>query len=392
MDHIDRRAMLAGMGIAAGLAGEVLAQSTSQGNGVSADAAPRGPEPQATHRIRFAVIGLDHSHIYAITDAMIRGGGTLVAVHAADPAQLKPFLKRYGDVKVARSEAEILDDASLQLVCSAAIPDLRAPLGIRVMRAGKDFLSDKPGITTLDQLAEVRRTIRETRKKFAIMYSERLEVRAAVQAGDLVQAGAIGRVVQTINIAPHRLSAPTRPAWSFDKARYGGILTDIGSHQADQFLFYTGSTEAHVVASQTGNFAWPQYPHFEDFGDMMLTGNGGTGYVRVDWYTPDGLPTWGDGRLFILGTEGFIELRKYVDVAGRPGGNHLFITDRKGVRYMDCSKVHLPFGSQFVRDVVERTETGQGQAQTLLAAELVLTAERDAKRLSPDGPRPTTTG
>lgn len=388
MDNIDRRALLAGLGIAASVAGEALAQSVSQGNGISADMAPTRPEPGVKHRIRFAVIGLDHSHIYAITDAMIRGGGALVAVHAADPRQLVPFLKRYGDVKVARSEAEILDDKSIQLVASAAIPNLRAPLGVRVMRAGKDFLSDKPGITTLDQLAEVRRSIAETKRKFAIMYSERLEVRAAVQAGDLVKAGAIGRVVQTINIAPHRLSAPTRPAWSFDKARYGGILTDIGSHQADQFLYYTGSTEAHVVASQTGNFAWPQYPNFEDFGDMMLTGNGGTGYVRVDWYTPDGLPTWGDGRLFILGTEGFIELRKYVDVAGRPGGNHLFITDRKGVRYMDCSKVHLPFGPQFVSDVVERTEVGQNQAQTLLAAELVLMAEKNAKRLDPGSRRP----
>jgi predicted dehydrogenase len=381
MDKLDRRALIAGLGITASLAGEALAQSVSQGNGVSADAAPSGPEPGVKHRIHFAVIGLDHSHIYAITDAMIRGGGTLVAVHASEPSQLAPFKKRYGDVKVARSEAEILEDKTIQLVASAAIPDLRAPLGIRVMRAGKDYLSDKPGITDLAQLAEVRQTIRETGRKFAILYSERFEVRAAVQAGVLVKAGAIGRVVQTINIAPHRISAPSRPAWFFDKTRYGGILTDIGSHQADQFVFYTGSTEAHVVASQTGNFAWPQYPKFEDFGDMMLTGNGGTGYVRVDWYTPDGLPTWGDGRLFILGTEGYIELRKYVDIVGRPGGNHLFIADRKGVRYMDCSKVHLPFGPQFVTDIVERTEVAQNQSQALLATELVLIAEKQAKTI-----------
>ena len=378
MDPFDRRAMLVGAGLVTGLAGTALAQSTTQGNAVAAGGAPTGPDPTARHRIRFSVIGLDHSHIYAMTDALIRGGGTLVSVFAADPKQLVPFRKRYGQAKLARSEAEILEDKSIQVVASASIPDLRAPLGLRVMAAGKDFLSDKPGITSLDQLAAVRRAITATKRKFAIMYSERLEVRSAVKAGELVKAGAIGKVIQTVNLAPHRISAPTRPDWFWDVSRYGGILVDIGSHQAEQFLYYTGSTEAKVVAAQAGNVNTPAKPKFQDFGDMTMTGNGGTGYVRVDWFTPDGLPTWGDGRLVILGTEGYIELRKYVDIAGRPGGDHLFITDRNGVRYMDCSKVPLPFGPQFVTDVVERTSVAQDQAQALLAAELVLNAQRDA--------------
>lgn len=392
MDKINRRLMLGGLGmVGAGLAGAVRAQSTGRGNGITANAAPTAPDPSARHRLRFAVVGLDHPHIYSMTDALIRGGGTLVAVHASDPRQLAPYLARYGDVKVARTEAEILDDKSVQVVASASIPHLRAPLGIRVMRAGKDFLSDKPGITSLDLLAEVRRTIAATRRKFAIMYSERLEVRAAVKAGELVRAGVIGRVIQTINIAPHRMSAPTRPEWFWDVKNYGGILTDIGSHQADQFLFYTGSTEAHVVASQVGNLDTPGHPKFQDFGDMTLIGNGGTGYVRVDWFTPDGLPTWGDGRVFILGTEGYIELRKYVDIQGRPGGDHLFLADRKGTSYINCSNVPLPFGPQFVSDVTERTEVAQNQAQALLAAELVLTAQAKARKLV-NGPRPVLHG
>lgn len=381
---MHRRTMLTGAGLAglsATLPPELLAQSVTQGNAVSADAAPSAPEPTAKHRIKFGVVGLDHAHIYGMTDAMIRGGGTPVAVFASDPKQIEPFVKRYGNgVKIAKSEAEILGDKSIQLIIGAPIPDLRAPLGIRAMRAGKDYLGDKPSITSLEQLAEVRRTVKETGKKFAIMYSERLEVRSAVYAGELVAQGAIGKVIQTVNLAPHRVSAPTRPDWFWDKARYGGILTDIGSHQADQFLFYTGSTSAQVVAAQTGNFHWTDKPKFEDFGDMVVTGNGGTGYIRVDWFTPDGLPTWGDGRLFLVGTEGTIELRKYVDVAGRPGGNHLFLTDRKGVRYVDCSKVPLPFGPQFVTDVVERTSVAQDQDQALLAAELVLTAQKNATR------------
>jgi predicted dehydrogenase len=230
-------------------------------------------------------------------------------------------------------------------------------------------------------LAEVRKTIAETGRIFGIMYSERLGVPAAVQAGYLVRQGAIGKVVQTINIAPHQANPAVRPEWFWDPAKFGGILCDIGSHQADQFVYYTGSTEAQVVASQIANVRHPDRPAFQDFGDMMLTGNGGAGYVRVDWFTPDGLGVWGDGRLFILGTEGYIEVRKYIDIGGRPGGNHLFLVDGKGIRSIDCSKVVLPFGAQFTADVVNRTHTAQDQQQALLATELVLLAQKNARVL-----------
>jgi len=112
---------------------------------------------------------------------------------------------------------------------------------------------------------------------------------------------------------------------------------------------------------------------------MMLRGDRGLGYVRLDWFTPNGLGTWGDGRLFLLGTEGYIELRKYIDIAGRKGGNHLFIVDKKQTRYIDCNNVTLPFGPQFVSDIVNRTHTGQDQEQCLLAAELVIKAQKNAK-------------
>jgi predicted dehydrogenase len=383
MANKDRRDFLQ----AAGLTGMFSAVSTAAtgqaaSGSFTVDAANTSTaELPAKDHLKFAAIGLDHAHIYGMTRAVQRGGGELVSFHATDPAQIAEYRKQFGDVKLASSEDEILEDKNIQLVLGAPIPDLRAPLGVRVMKAGKDYLADKPGITTLEQLAAVRKTIKETKRKFAIMYSERLEVRSAVYAGELIRQGAIGRVVQTVNLAPHRVNAPSRPEWFFDKGRYGGILTDIGSHQADQFLYYTNSTRAKVVAAQTGNIAWPDKPKFEDFGDMTVTGNGGTGYIRVDWYTPDGLPTWGDGRLFVLGTEGYIELRKYVNVATeQKGGNHMYIVDKKEARYIDCNKVALPFGPQFVSDVVNRTEVAQDQTQALLAAELVLIAQKNATR------------
>jgi predicted dehydrogenase len=384
MDAVDRRMFLKAVG-SAGLFAALpeAAAFGAEGRGVVHEVA--APAQDAATRpkysVKFAVAGMSHDHIYGMVGAMLRGGGELVSVYAAEPERGEEFRKRFPQAKKAESVDEILNDPSIQLVLSSAIPEERAPIGIRVMQHGKDYLSDKPGITTLEQLAEVRRVQAETKRIYGIMYSERLEVRAAVKAGELVQQGAIGKVIQTINIAPHLIqypNQPPRPEWFWDPVKYGGILTDIGSHQVDQFLFYTGSKEAEVVASQVANVNHPEHAAFQDFGDVMLRGDKGLGYVRVDWFTPDGLGVWGDGRLFLLGTEGYIELRKYVDIEGRKGGNHLFIADQKQTRYIDCSQVELPFGPQFISDVVNRTETGQSQAQTLLAAELVLKAQKQA--------------
>jgi len=313
-----------------------------------------------------------------MVDAVIRGGGELASVYVEEPELLAEFTRQYPTAKVAREEREVLEDSSIALVLSSIVPVERASLGIRVMQHAKDFLVDKPGITTLEQLAEVRRVQAQTKRIYSIVYSERLENQATVKAGALVRSGAIGQVIQTIGLGPHRIHPPDRPAWFWDRSQFGGILCDIGSHQFDQFLFFTGSTHATIVASQVSNVRHPDHPTFEDFGDATVRSDKGLGYVRVDWFTPAGLPIWGDGRLTILGTDGYIEIRKYVDLAGREGGSHLFVVDQKGVRYVDAKDVELPFGRRLVDDILNRTETAMTQAHCFLATELALRAQKQA--------------
>ena len=338
--------------------------------------------PTPKESIRYSVIGINHNHIYGMVTSLTAGGGQLVSVYSREPELLPDFTKRFPNVKVAKNEAEILDDNSIQLVASAAIPVDRAPIGIRVMKSGKDYMTDKPGILTFDQFKEVKKVQKETRRIYSIVFSERLSNPASVKAGELVLSGAIGKVIQTIGLGPHRINPTSRPPWFWEPEKAGGILCDIGSHQCDQFLFYTNSKKAEVSASQVGNFNNPKYPQYCDFGDMNVRSPHATGYIRIDWFTPDGLATWGDGRTFILGTEGYIEMRKYVDIAGRKGGNHLFMVNQKETQYFDCSRVYMPYGEQLVSDVVNRTETAMSQEHCFLATELALTAQKMAYKLN----------
>lgn len=331
--------------------------------------------------IRFAAIGLNHFHIYGQTNLLLRAGAELVAFYAEEPDLAALYQKDYPQAKQVTDKRAILEDASLHLVISAAIPSERAPLGMEVMRHGKDYMSDKPGFTTLEQLAEVRRVQQETGRIYSIDYSERLETRASVKAAELVQSGAIGRVIQTVGLGPHRPRLAQRPWWFFERKKYGGIICDIASHQFEQYLFYTGETQVDVVHAQVANYAHPEHPEFEDFGDVVVRGQQSTGYIRVDWFTPDGLATWGDGRMTIVGTEGYIELRKYIDIAGRPGTDHLFLVTKEKTEYIDCKELELPYGRQLVDDIINRTETAMSQEHCFRASELALKAQAMAARL-----------
>jgi predicted dehydrogenase len=331
----------------------------------------------------FAAVALDHGHINGQCNGLVEAGGELRWVFDPDPLKVEAFRKNFPGVEVARSLNEVLEDPTLQLVAAAAVPSERGALGTKVMRAGKHYFTDKTPFTSMEQLAEARSVTTETGRKYMVYYSERLHVECAVFAGDLVQQGAIGRVVNVIGLGPHRLDADARPAWFFEKAKYGGILCDIGSHQIEQFLFYSGASDATVTSARVGNYANKQYPELEDFGDATLVAdNGATSYFRVDWLTPGGLRTWGDGRAVILGSEGYIEMRKYIDVSRDAEGNHLFLVNGEIEQHFALSgKVGFPFFGQLILDCLNGTENAMTQEHAFKAAELCLKAQAAARRV-----------
>ena len=170
--------------------------------------------------------------------------GELRYVYDPDPEKVREFQKRFPQARAASSEEEILEDSSIKLVASACIPLYRPELGLRVLSRGKNYFSDKPGFTRLEQIEKAREKVKETGLRWGIYFSERLHVESAVFAGELIKKGAIGRVVHVIGTGPHRASVENRPEWFFDPEYYGGILCDIGSHQIEQFLYYAGAKDA----------------------------------------------------------------------------------------------------------------------------------------------------
>lgn len=331
----------------------------------------------------FSVVGLDHGHVFAMVNGLLEAGATIRYVHDSDQGKVQDFLRRYPEAKPVDSEEPVLSDALTSLVVSAIRPDLRAGLGLRVLASGKDYFVDKPGMLTFDELEAVKTACEVTGRKYVVYYGERIHVEGAVFVERLIRAGRLGRVVDVTIIAPHRLNKESRPWWFFDPLRNGGILTDIGSHQIEQFLSYVGATTARVLHSTVANFANPDYPRFCDFGDVsLLADNGAVGYIRVDWFTPDGLSAWGDGRVFIVGTKATVEIRKYVDIANDRQGDQVYLVDGTGEhRYSVSGKVGFPFFGALVLDCINRTETAISQRHVFEAMRLTLQAQKDALRI-----------
>jgi predicted dehydrogenase len=332
---------------------------------------------------KFAAVALDHGHINGMCNGLTESGAELKWIYDPDADKAAALKAKHPAATIADNLDQVLQDEQIKLVAAAAVPSERGPLGCKVMQHGKDYFTDKTPFTRRDQLEDAKRVVADTGKKYMVYYSERLHVEGAVYAGQLIKDGAIGRVVQVMGLGPHRLAKHTRPDWFFDFSKYGGILCDIGSHQIEQFLYYADVKAATVVHSKVGNFNCPEHPELEDFGDATLIGdNGATNYFRVDWFTPDGLSTWGDGRLIVIGTDGYLEVRKYLDVARSSAGDQVYLVNKEGEHHIEASgTVGFPYFGQLVLDCLNRTENAMTQDHAFLAADLCLEAQEKAQRI-----------
>lgn len=335
----------------------------------------------APGEFKVAAVGLDHGHIYGMCNGLAEAGAQISLVYDPDPVKVRQFISQYPGAAAASSAEEIYE-SDVELVATAAIPSDRAEIAVQAILHGKDAFSDKPSMTSLEQINRLRSLTASTGRKYFTYFSERLHVEASVYAEQLIREGAIGKVVQVMGWGPHRLGTG-RPGWFYDPARFGGIITDIGSHQIEQLVFFSGADDAEIVHSRVGNYNHRDHPEFQDFGDAMLRcSNGVTGYFRVDWFNPDGLGAWGDGRTLIVGTDGYIEIRKYIDVATSAEGDQVYYVDHNGEHHVCASgKCGFPFFGKMIRDCLDRTENAMKQSYIFRIMELAVQAQEKAEHV-----------
>ena len=332
--------------------------------------------------VRFAAIGLDHRHVYDLTAGLL-AAGAVCAGHdpdTSDPRVLAGFRKRFPDVPAVPRE-RLLDDRSIDFIVLCAVPRDRSALAIEAMRRGKDVMVDKPGVTTQEQLVAVEDVARETGRIWSVCLG-RLTSPSVQAALAVARSGELGRLVSVTSLAPHRLNRALRPAWFFERDAYGGIINDLGVHSIDQFVAFAGTSDVAIVSSVIGCFGTPP-PGFEDFAEITVRGPTMTGTMRLDWFTPDGLEDWGDGRLFLVGTEGTLELRKNIDIEGRAGGEHMFVANRQRTRYQDCSLEPVSYYRDFLDDVRERTGRMLDGGRVFSVCRLALRCQATAERFIP---------
>ena len=325
----------------------------------------------------FAIIGLAHIHIYDMCRGLIKAGAKIKYVYDTDSDLVRQFLFAFPKAKVCRTKKEILEDENINLIVSAAVPSQRADLAIETMLAGKDFFVDKAPCITLKQLESIKETVKKTKRKYFVYYSESIDNEAAVYTRNLLKRGVIGDVFHIEGSASHLLNAQNRPEWFFKKKHAGGIITDIGCHQVHQFLSFSGGVDVMVDNARVANHNNKKYSEFEDFGDFNLTAdNGVTGYFRLDWCSPNGLMTWGDPRIIIEGSKGYIELRKNCNIGYDKEPNHIFVVTNEGQFHENVSgKVEMTFFRDLITDCIMRTETAICYEQELKAIEVAIKAQ-----------------
>lgn len=328
----------------------------------------------------FSVCGLDHGHIFGMVNGLLEAGAKLCRVYDPDNEKVQDFVKSYPQAVPAQSEKDVLEDSSVSLIASAVKPCLRADFAVRTMKSGKHVFVDKPGFLTFEELESIRDTRDRTGKKFYIYFSERIHVEGSICAEELCRSGAVGKILNITILAPHRLNPKTRPDWFWEKKQNGSIIQDIGCHQIEQFLTFSGSRTAIVARSSMANWNNPEHENFYDYGDCYLVGdNGATCFFKVDWFTPDGMGAWGDGRLFITGTKGCIEVRKYLDVAQSPESDHVYFTDAEGEHLIKAKgKYGFDYFGKIIRDCIDGTDSAIDPEITFEAMKIAIEAAGQA--------------
>lgn len=289
---------------------------------------------------KFAIIGCEHAHIEIFMQEMLALGHESTGIYEPNNTQLAKFFADKYQIPLVNDQMQLLQD--VELVGSSAINNEKIDIIERCEQLGKHIMVDKPAVTNRRDYERLQAVMKRGKIEIGMLLTERFHP-AVYTLKQQIDQGVLGELVSIGMRKPHLLNPSKRPAWFFSKERCGGILIDLLIHDYDLLRWFTGSD---VIQSE-GYMAKRTLPEFPDFYDtasvqVLMEGNV-TAQLHADWFTPSQSWTWGDGRIFLTGTEGFAELR----LSGDP-----FVSDKALVLLTTNSKAPTPVVLQQPRETI----------------------------------------
>jgi predicted dehydrogenase len=237
--------------------------------------------------LKFAFVGFRHGHITDLYRRAVESTEIQLVASCEEDEGARKELAAEGKVGITHSDfEEVLAEVSCDVVAIGDYFVRRGSLAVRALSEGKHVIVDKPLCTSLDELDEIERLSREKGLKVGCMLTQR-DSPGIIGVRRLVREGAIGEVHAITFGGQHPLSLGSRPGWYFEPGKHGGTITDIGIHAADAIPWITGLKFAVVHAARCWNAFVPEYPDFEDGGQMMLSMDNGCGVLGdVSYHAP----------------------------------------------------------------------------------------------------------
>lgn len=258
-------------------------------------------------KLTFSIIGCEHSHISTFIGEMLEQGHSCAGIYEAKNKQLLHELAEKFQLKIV-DEMESLLGPEVSVIGCAAINNEKIAVIELCEKHGKHIMVDKPIVTNKEDFTRVQNVINRGKIQIGMLFTERFRP-ALNTVKEKITQGDIGEIVSIEMRKPHRLKPDERPGWHFSKQQGGGIVVDLFIHDFDLLRWLTAQDVTDLSGYVSKNIL-PEYPDFYDVASLqVLTEDGVIATLYADWHTPEKSWTWGDCRIFIVGTKGTFELR-----------------------------------------------------------------------------------
>jgi predicted dehydrogenase len=259
---------------------------------------------------KVAVAGFRHFHILDLYDQVTKMENTEIVAACEEDQTAREALAEQGSAEITHDDFDaMLAEVDCDVVAIGDYYAKRGSLIIKALSQGKHVISDKPICTSLDELNQIEQLSSEKGLKIGCMLDRR-DAPQFIGLRNLVRAGVIGEIQAIAFGGQHPLMLGSRPAWYFEPGKHGGTINDIAIHAIDFIPWITGLQFTNVVAARCWNAFAPDFPHFKDAAQLMLTLDNGCGVLGdVSYFAPNSfgytLPHY--WRMTFWGRQGVLE-------------------------------------------------------------------------------------